>query len=91
MVTEDYIFAVVDGKHCVSAINVDISRISLNEPVLCSGPTTRPMLSISQAPSRCCGKSQIPAAEQISKPVSARGPPRKPKPDYAALYMLLVK
>jgi sugar-specific transcriptional regulator TrmB len=26
-------FAVVDGRHCVSAINVDIKRISLNEPI----------------------------------------------------------
>jgi len=68
-------FAVVDGKHCVSAINVDISRISLNEPVSMlwtDDPTYEEYLTGSF---EVLWVKSIPAAEQIQK-LSARGPPK---------------
>ncbi len=68
-------FAVVDGKHCVSAINVDISRISLNEPVSMlwtDDPTYAEYLT---GTFEVLWEKSIPAAEQIQK-VSARGPPK---------------
>jgi sugar-specific transcriptional regulator TrmB len=68
-------FAVVDGKHCVSAINVDISRISLNEPVSMlwtNDPTYAEYLT---GTFEVLWEKSIPAAEQIQK-LSARGPPK---------------
>jgi sugar-specific transcriptional regulator TrmB len=68
-------FAVVDGKHCVSAINVDISRISLNEPVSMlwtDDPTYAEYLT---GTFEVLWERSIPAAEQIQK-LSARGPPK---------------
>jgi hypothetical protein len=68
-------FAVVDGKHCVSAINVDISRISLNEPVSMlwtDDPTYAEYLT---GTFEVLWEKSIPAAEQIQK-LSARGPPK---------------
>ena len=68
-------FAVVDGKHCVSAINVDISRISLNEPVsmLWTDDPTYPEYLTGTF--EVLWEKSIPAAEQIQK-LSARGPPK---------------
>jgi len=68
-------FAVVDGKHCVSAINVDIIRISLNEPVSMlwtDDPTYAEYLT---GTFEVLWEKSIPAAEQIQK-LSARGPPK---------------
>jgi len=53
-------FGVWDRKICLNAINVDVRRISLDEPVACSGQMMLLMLSISHPPSNCCGSSRSP-------------------------------
>ncbi|MGZ4847128.1 MAG: TrmB family transcriptional regulator [Halobacteriota archaeon] len=72
---EGLYFAVVDRKHCVSAINVDISRISLNEPISMlwtDDPTYADYLT---ATFEMLWAQSIPATEQIQK-LLARGPPK---------------
>jgi len=68
-------FAVVDSKQSVSAINVDINRISLNEPVSLlwtDGPTYAKYLT---ATFDTLWEQSIPASEQIEK-LLLRGPPK---------------
>jgi sugar-specific transcriptional regulator TrmB len=72
---EGLYFAVVDRKHCISAINVDISRISLNEPISMlwtDDPTYADYLT---ATFEVLWAQSIPAAEHIQK-LSAQGPPK---------------
>jgi len=68
-------FAVVDAKQCVSAINVDIARISLSEPISMlwtDDPTYAEYLT---AIFEVLWERSIPAVEQIQK-LSAQGPPQ---------------
>jgi sugar-specific transcriptional regulator TrmB len=72
---EGLYFAVVDQKHCISAINVDINRISLNEPISMlwtDDPTYADYLT---ATFEVFWAQAIPAAEHIQK-LSAQGPPK---------------
>lgn len=68
-------FAVVDGKHCVSAINVDIGRISLNEPVSMLWTDDTTYAEYLTGTFEVLWEKSISAAEQIQK-LSARGPPK---------------
>jgi sugar-specific transcriptional regulator TrmB len=66
-------FAVVDQKHCVSAINVDINRISLNEPISMlwtNDPTYADYLA---ATFEMLWAQSVPAAKRI-KTLSEQGP-----------------
>jgi len=72
---EGLYFAVVDQKHCISAINVDINRISLNEPISMlwtDDPTYADYLT---ATFEVLWAQAIPAAEHIQE-LSAQGPPK---------------
>jgi len=72
---EGLYFAVVDRKHCISAINVDISRISLNEPISMlwtDDPTYADYLT---ATFEVLWAQSIPAAEHIQM-LSAQDPPK---------------
>jgi sugar-specific transcriptional regulator TrmB len=72
---EGLYFAVVDRKHCISAINVDINRISLNEPISMlwtDDPTYADYLT---ATFEVLWAQAIPAAEHIQE-LSAQGPPK---------------
>jgi len=68
-------FAVVDAKQCVSAINVDISRISLTEPVSLLWTDDATYADYLTATFEVLWEKSIPAAEQIQK-LLARGPPK---------------
>ena len=68
-------FAVVDRKHCVSAINVDIKRISLNEPVSLLWTDDPQYAEYLTATFEMLWEHSIPAQEQIQK-LSAKGPPK---------------
>ncbi|MGZ4926487.1 MAG: TrmB family transcriptional regulator [Halobacteriota archaeon] len=68
-------FAVVDRKHCVSAINVDIKRISLDEPISMLWTDDTTYADYLTATFEMLWEQSIPAAEQIQK-LSARGPPQ---------------
>jgi sugar-specific transcriptional regulator TrmB len=68
-------FAVVDRKHCVSAINVDISRISLNEPISLLWTDDPTYANYLTATFEMLWGQSIPAAKQLQK-LSARGPPK---------------
>ncbi|MGZ4879610.1 MAG: TrmB family transcriptional regulator [Halobacteriota archaeon] len=68
-------FAVVDGKHCVSAINVHINRISLNEPVSLLWTDDPQYAEYLTATFEMLWEHSIPAQEQIQK-LSAKGPPK---------------
>ena len=68
-------FAVVDRKHCVSAINVDIKRISLNEPISLLWTDDPKYAEYLTATFEMLWEQSIPAREQIKK-LSAEGPPK---------------
>jgi len=68
-------FAVVDRKHCVSAINVDINRISLNEPISLLWADDPKYAEYLTATFEMLWEQSIPAAERIQKLV-ADGPPK---------------
>ena len=70
---EGLYFAVVDRKHCVSAINVDISRISLNEPISLLWTDDTTYADYLTATFEMLWGQSIPAVEQIQK-LSAQGP-----------------
>jgi sugar-specific transcriptional regulator TrmB len=68
-------FAVVDNKHCVSAINVDIKRISLNEPISLLWTDDKTYADYLTATFELLWERSIPAAEQIQK-LLTKGPPQ---------------
>jgi len=68
-------FAVVDNKHCVSAINVDIKRISVNEPVSLLWTDDKTYADYLAATFEMLWERAIPAADQIQK-LLAQGPPK---------------
>jgi sugar-specific transcriptional regulator TrmB len=68
-------FAVVDRKHCVSAINVDIKRISLNEPISMLWTDDRKYAEYLTATFDMLWEHSIPAQEQIQK-LLTEGPPK---------------
>jgi len=68
-------FAVVDAKLCVSAINVDMNRISLNEPVSLLWTDDATYADYLTATFEVLWEKSIPGAEQIQK-LLARGPPK---------------
>jgi sugar-specific transcriptional regulator TrmB len=72
---EGLYFAVVDKKHCVSAINVDIKRISLNEPISMLWTDDKTYADYLTATFEILWERSIPAAEQIQK-LFAKGPPK---------------
>ncbi|MGZ7124089.1 MAG: TrmB family transcriptional regulator [Halobacteriota archaeon] len=67
--------AVVDGKHCVSAINVDIKRISLNEPISMLWTDDPQYAEYLTATFEMLWGHSIPATEQIQK-LLEKGPPQ---------------
>ena len=72
---EGLYFAVVDRKYSVSAINVDINRISLNEPVSLlwtDDPTYADYLT---ATFNTLWEQSVPASKQIQK-LQQQGPPK---------------
>ena len=68
-------FAVVDKKHSVSAINVDINRISLNEPVSLLWTDDPTYANYLTATFDTLWEQSIPASEQIEK-LLQQGPPK---------------
>ena len=74
-VTGGIYFAVVDNKHCVSAINVDIKRISVNEPVSLLWTDDETYADYLTATFELLWQRSIPAVEQIQK-LLAQGPPK---------------
>jgi sugar-specific transcriptional regulator TrmB len=68
-------FAVVDNKHCVSAINVDIKRISLNEPISLLWADDPKYAEYLMTTFEMLWERSVPAAEQIQK-LLAQGPPK---------------
>jgi sugar-specific transcriptional regulator TrmB len=68
-------FAVVDTKHSVSAINVDINRISLNEPVSLLWTDDPTYANYLTATFDTLWEQSIPASEQIEK-LLQQGPPK---------------
>jgi sugar-specific transcriptional regulator TrmB len=68
-------FAVVDEKHCVSAINVDIKHISLKEPVSMLWTDGKTYADYLTATFEILWERSVPAAEQIQK-LLAKGPPQ---------------
>ncbi len=70
---EGVYFAVVDRKHCVSAINVDIKRISLDEPISLLWTDDTTYADYLTATFEMLWERSTPAAEQIQK-LLERGP-----------------
>jgi sugar-specific transcriptional regulator TrmB len=68
-------FAVVDRKHCVSAINVDINRIALNEPISLLWADDPKYAEYLTATFEMLWEQSIPAAERI-KELQKQGPPQ---------------
>jgi sugar-specific transcriptional regulator TrmB len=68
-------FAVVDRKHCVSAINVDINCISLNEPISLLWADDPKYAEYLTATFEMLWEQSIPAAERI-KELQKQGPPK---------------
>jgi hypothetical protein len=67
-------FAVVDRKHCVSAINVDINRISLNEPISLLWADDPKYAEYLTATFEMLWEQSIPAEERIRE-LQKQGPP----------------
>jgi sugar-specific transcriptional regulator TrmB len=67
-------FAVVDNKHCVSAINVDIKRISLSEPISMIWTDDPKYAEYLTATFEMLWKQAIPAEERIQE-LLKQGPP----------------
>ena len=65
----------VDKKHCVSAINVDIKHMSLNESVSLLWTDDNNYADYLTATFEMLWERSIPAAEQIQK-LLAKGPPK---------------
>jgi sugar-specific transcriptional regulator TrmB len=68
-------FAVVDQKYCVSAINVDINRISLNEPVSLLWADDPKYAEYLTATFEMLWKQTVPAQERIQE-LLEQGPPQ---------------
>ena len=68
-------FAVVDKKHCVSAINVDIKRISLNEPISMIWTDDSTYADYLSSTFEMLWEQSVPAAERIQE-LLKRGPPQ---------------
>ncbi len=68
-------FAVVDTKYCVSAINVDINRISLNEPVSLLWADDPKYAKYLTATFELLWKQSVPAQERIQE-LLEQGPPQ---------------
>jgi sugar-specific transcriptional regulator TrmB len=68
-------FAVVDRKHCVSAINADISRIALNEPISMLWTDDPMYAEYLGATFDVLWENSVPAAERIQE-LRAQGPPQ---------------
>jgi sugar-specific transcriptional regulator TrmB len=68
-------FAVVDNKHCVSAINVDINRISLNEPISLLWTDDIKYAEYLTATFEMLWKQSVPAQERIQD-LLEQGPPQ---------------
>jgi sugar-specific transcriptional regulator TrmB len=75
---DDYrglLFAVVDGRHCVSAINVDIHRISLSEPISLLWTDDQTYADYLTATFEMLWQQSIPATERIGA-LLQQGPPQ---------------
>jgi sugar-specific transcriptional regulator TrmB len=75
---DDYrglLFAVVDGRYCVSAINVDIHRISLSEPVSLLWTDDPTYANYLTANFEMLWQQSIPATERIQE-LLQQGPPQ---------------
>jgi len=68
-------FAVVDKKHCVSAINVNIKRISLNEPISMIWTDDSTYADYLSSTFEMLWEQSVPAAERIQE-LLKRGPPQ---------------
>jgi len=68
-------FAVVDKKHCVSAINVDIKRISLNEPISMIWTDDSTYADYLCSTFEMLWEQSVPAAERIQE-LLKRGSPQ---------------
>ena len=68
-------FAVVDKKHCVSAINVEIYRVSLNAPISLLWTDDPTYANYLAATSDTLWEQSVPASEQIEK-LQHQGPPK---------------
>ncbi|HYC20878.1 MAG TPA: helix-turn-helix domain-containing protein [Candidatus Bathyarchaeia archaeon] len=68
-------FAVVDKKQCVSAINVDIKRISLNEPISMIWTDDSTYADYLSSTFEILWEQSVPAAERIQE-LLKRGPPQ---------------
>jgi sugar-specific transcriptional regulator TrmB len=68
-------FAVVDGRYCVSAINVDIHRISLSEPLSLLWTDDPTYANYLTATFEMLWQQSIPATERI-KELLKQGPPQ---------------
>ncbi len=68
-------FAVVDRKHCVSAINVDINSISLNEPISMLWADDPKYAEYLTATFEMLWEQSTPAAERIRE-LKKQGPPQ---------------
>ena len=68
-------FAVVDNKHCVSAINVDIKRISLSEPISMIWADDPKYAGYLTATFEMLWKQAVPAEERI-RDLLEQGPPQ---------------
>jgi sugar-specific transcriptional regulator TrmB len=67
-------FAVVDRKHCVSAINIDINRIALNEPISMLWADDPKYAEYLTATFEMLWEQSTPAAERIRE-LQKQGPP----------------
>jgi sugar-specific transcriptional regulator TrmB len=75
---DDYrglLFAVVDRRHCVSAINVDIDRISLSEPISLLWTDDQTYANYLTATFEMLWQQSIPATERIGE-LLQQGPPQ---------------
>jgi hypothetical protein len=68
-------FAVVDKKHCVSAINVNIKRISLNEPISMIWTDDSTYADYLSSTFEMLWEQSLPVAERIQE-LLKRGPPQ---------------
>jgi len=68
-------FAVVDSRHCVSAINVAIKRISLNEPISLLWTDDTTFADYLTATFEMLWQQSVPAEERI-KELQKQGPPK---------------
>ncbi len=68
-------FAVVDNKHCVSAINVDINRISLSEPISMIWTDDSKYAQYLTATFEMLWKQAVPAEKRIQD-LLEQGPPQ---------------